>query len=66
MRLNNSRRVQGKVKPLFKELVTLVNGKGGLIREEASPGRVVHYALIGMQQHGYVKRNNDGTWVVKK
>ena len=50
----------------LQDLVTQVKGKGGLIREEASPGRVVHYALIGMQQHGYVKRSNDGTWAAKK
>lgn len=49
----------------LSELVSLVKMKDGLIKAESSPGRVIHYALIGMQQHGYVKRREDGMWVKK-
>jgi hypothetical protein len=55
----------GRPHPL-PDLVKVVKGKSGLVREGASPGRVIHYELIGMQQHGYVTRNEDGTWVAKK
>lgn len=47
------------------DLVSQVRTRDGLIKPEASPGRVIHYALIGMQQHGYVKRREDGMWVKK-
>ncbi len=34
----------------------------GLIEKDARPGRVAHGALMGLQNQGYVKRNDDGTW----
>jgi hypothetical protein len=38
----------------------------GLINGEKSPGRSVHFALVGMSQHGYVGRHEDGLrWVIK-
>lgn len=48
------------------EIATLAKAKGGLIREGKMPGRVVHFALVGLSQHGYAKRNTDGAWVGKK
>jgi hypothetical protein len=37
--------------------------KRGLIEGEAAPGRVVHYALMGLSQHGVVERDKEaGTW----
>jgi hypothetical protein len=29
---------------------------------DKSPGRVVHYALVGMRQHNLVERVSDGVW----
>lgn len=35
----------------------------GLIEKGKSPGRVVHFALIGLQQHRYAERRRDGAWI---
>ena len=60
------RSILGDGKPhTVKELGTLASGKG-LIKGEKSRGRVVHFALIGLSQHDYVKRNEEGAWVAKK
>ena len=40
--------------------------KRGLIGDGKSPGRVVHFALIGLQQHNLVHRTKDGEWTAKK
>ena len=34
----------------------------GLIEKDVSPGRAAHGALLGLQNQGYVKKNDDGTW----
>jgi|SRR6267142_1952441 len=34
----------------------------GLIERDVSPGRAVHGALLGLQNQGYVRKNDDGTW----
>jgi hypothetical protein len=47
------------------ELTGLVEAKGGLVRENAKPGRVIHFALLGMSQHGHVERRKDGAWIKK-
>src|SRR5260221_13322421 len=68
--------INGEMNPLNTFLtVTLTPGKRfsagslglmasdrGLIQRAASPGRVVHGALLGLQTQGYVKKNDDGTW----
>lgn len=46
----------------LRELADMTKAKGGLIRGDAMPGRVVHFALLGLSQHGYAKRK-DGMWV---
>lgn len=48
-----------------QELGALASAKG-LVEGDKSPGRVAHFALVGLSQHDYVKRNNEGTWVAKK
>jgi hypothetical protein len=47
------------------ELAKIVSAKG-LIEGDKSPGRVVHFALVGLQKHDYVKRDDEGAWVAKK
>lgn len=37
--------------------------KEGLIEGDKSPGRVVHFALLALEQHGIVRRKADKTWV---
>lgn len=37
-----------------------------LLPETGSAGRQVHFALVGMQKHGYVERQQDDTWRSKK
>jgi DNA-binding transcriptional MerR regulator len=46
----------------LNELSSMAKARGGLVKENASPGRVVHFALLGMQQHGYVTRTSNGKW----
>lgn len=46
----------------LSELKALVSTKEGLVRPGTEPGRVIHFALLGMQQHGRVNRRRDGTW----
>lgn len=50
----------------LQEITKRVVDRGGLIRENVTPGRAVHFALIGLQQRHYVRRNKDGTWVEEK
>jgi len=49
-----------------QELATLTAARGGLIKENSAPGRVVHFAMIGLLQHELVRRTNDGERWVKK
>ena len=46
------------------ELARLASARG--LVGEKSPGRVVHFALVGLQKHNYVKRNDEGAWIIKK
>lgn len=57
----------GRPRPLA-ELTQMVVHRGGMLTEGAkSPGRNVHFALVGLQQHGYVKRNEQNkTWEVTR
>jgi len=50
----------GESWPLHK----LVNGvlQTGYNFDSKSPGRVVHYALVGMRQHNLVEKVSDGVW----
>ena len=54
----------GKPRSL-QEISSLVVARGGLIREHAKPGRVVHFALLALSQHGDAERRRDRTWVGK-
>ena len=47
----------------LQEIVSAVMVRGGLVRGNAKPGRVVHFALLGLSQHGDVERRKDRTWV---
>ena len=53
----------GKAKKL-RELVEFAEARH-LLPETGSPGRQVHFALVGMQKHGYVERHDDA-WRIKK
>lgn len=46
------------------ELAGLASARG-LVKGEKSAGRVVHFALVGLQKHGYVRRTDEGSWVRK-
>lgn len=49
----------------LSDLSALAKARGGLIGEGKMPGRVLHFALLGLSQHGHVERRKDG-WVGKK
>ena len=53
----------GRAKKL-QELVEFAEARH-LLPETGSPGRQVHFALVGMQKHGYVERHDD-TWRIRK
>ncbi len=38
----------------------------GISFGKKKPGRAVHFALIGMQQHGLVRRTADGRWKLEE
>lgn len=48
------------------DLGRMAEAKGGLIKSNSSPGRVIHFALVGLSQHGSVERTGDGLWRLKK
>jgi hypothetical protein len=54
----------GKAKKL-QELVEFAEVRH-LLPETGSPGRQVHFALVGMQKHGYVERQDDDTLRLRK
>lgn len=49
-----------------QRLAQIAATKPGLIKENSSPGRVVHFALLGLSQHGLVERTAEGMWRLRK
>lgn len=47
------------------EIAAAVSAKGYEFGEKA-PGRVLHFALLGMRQSGVVKRSKQGRWRLKQ
>lgn len=54
----------GKPRKLH-DLIPLVSTKG-LVRTNTSPGRAIHFALVGLLKSGELRRNGEGEWVAKK
>lgn len=44
------------------QLGELARGRGLIADDVTHPGRAVHGALLGLQNQGHVKKNDDGTW----
>ena len=58
--------ILGDGKPHMLDELSSAAYNRGLVEKGKTPGRVVHFALIGMQQHGYAERRADGAWIAGK